>query len=157
MCRHVLSLIRLGVWLAVLTEKDVCGGSRELKKRNWKINGTNISKRMEKRRRRQRRRECQWPQQGWWLTDMSILGPWDLNPKSPGFKPQWCAAETPAGSLSMSLTWGCQWLVRLCLLELLLPFKIKIRVHYTQRVQGEESNEIEHSYWSRVFNWCQRL
>ncbi len=44
---------------------------------------------------------------GWWLTGIAhsrTLGP----QKGPGFQTQWCAGETSAGPLSMSLTWGCQ-------------------------------------------------
>jgi hypothetical protein len=41
-----------------------------------------------------------------------LLGPWEH--KRSCVQTWWCAGETPATeTLAMSLTWGCQWLVRL--------------------------------------------
>jgi hypothetical protein len=108
-CRHVLSLITLGC---------VCVWSLELKKRNWKINGTNISKSKEKSRTRQRARMSMTPGvMAHWYVHSGTLGP---QSKKSWVQTRWCAGETPAGPLSMSLTSGCRWFVRLCLLGLLL-------------------------------------
>ncbi len=102
-CRHVLSLITLGV--CVWGGGGVGRRSRELKKRSWKINGTNISKSIEKRRRRQRARMSMTPGvMAHWYVHSGTLGP---QSKKSWVQAQWCAGETPAGPLSMSLTWGC--------------------------------------------------
>jgi hypothetical protein len=43
---------------------------------------------------------------------LSIIGPWDLKKRSL-VQIQWFAGEISASPLPMSLTWVCQWLVRL--------------------------------------------